>query len=762
MCSQAGEGIRDEEIGPHIDRYVRQRFGADTHVDSLRGMPFQDTSTAECDVISVDLSSGGTLRLFLKKYGQRIDRRVNPEQSRRRKRQREVFAYRTALPQIKVGTPEFVAASLVDDENKEWLLIEAISGTTVAHFGVEYWYAAASWLAKFHEQVRSLESGALTFGEVRFDHRHFSRVANEMYALVRERYPEISPSVLGVRDRVLSLADTLMDDGHTWVHGDFSHHNILIRSGDGQPSSNSVCPVDWEGFGLGSTLFDLSQFSQGYKPKDLERFVESYREEAGQLGLEVLPAKVFLRKLYRYRSYWWCRRLRDLVARQMPGAEASEASQSRPGYHRWPIESAGIRQLYRQGMRYCLVSYEYPPETADGGIGTQTWNKAQGLTRLGHSVDVLSCAAGAIEEPMATTTQAGVRVHRMRRPGDAPPGVPLLTQPAFLLGYSWAVLECLTRLRPRESFDLVNFPEYGAEGAAFLLNRTVENWVPAIVHLHAPLAMLAERMGWPEKESSFYRTAAVLEGEAIRLADGWMASSANIADWVSGFYGTPREKIDVVHCGIDTEVFSPDAGERLPGHRHTVLFVGTISKAKGVKTVFEAVMGLRERHPEILLQVVGRQNDLTRRLASKAEAAGASRNLELIPFVEERSEIVSLYQGADVFASPCDNENGVANVYVEAMSCGCPVVVADTGGSAEAVVEGDTGFLVPPRDVGVVARAIDRILSNEELRERLGEGARQRVESYFAQDRYIERVLAAYERAMAASAERVRELEGAV
>ena len=58
-------------------------------------------------------------------------------------------------------------------------------------------------------------------------------------------------------------------------------------------------------------------------------------------------------------------------------------------------------------MHICLVSHEYPPETADGGIGTQTWNKAHGLSRLGHSVEVLSCSASPLDEAMRTADESG-------------------------------------------------------------------------------------------------------------------------------------------------------------------------------------------------------------------------------------------------------------------------------------------------------------------------------------------------------------------
>ena len=78
-------------------------------------------------------------------------------------------------------------------------------------------------------------------------------------------------------------------------------------------------------------------------------------------------------------------------------------------------------------MRICLVSQEYPPETARGGIGTQNWTKARALTGLGHEVHVLSSATGDADG-LVTRVDEGVTVHRMQPPGVE---VPVYEAPAY-------------------------------------------------------------------------------------------------------------------------------------------------------------------------------------------------------------------------------------------------------------------------------------------------------------------------------------------
>lgn len=398
-------------------------------------------------------------------------------------------------------------------------------------------------------------------------------------------------------------------------------------------------------------------------------------------------------------------------------------------------------------MVICLVSQHYPPQTAQGGVGTQTWNKARWLARLGHTVHVLSCAAGP--GPDLTTERDGdVVVHRMQPPGQQR-GVefPVYEGPTYMLGYTWEVLRHLHTLMRSTAFDVFDFPEYGAEGFAYQLDRTRWNWVPVVVQLHAPVAMLAAHIGWPEPDSDAYRVGSFMEGVSITHADRLMACSANIADFTSTLYGVPRSDIDVVHCGVDAEAFRPGDRAR-PNGRATVLFVGNIAPSKGVKTAFDAAMRLRSKYPDVRLQIAGAGDaGLVEALQAHAQSSGADRTVEFLGFVD-RARLPELYRQADVFCSPAQYEGGVANVFIEAMACGCPVVASTAGGAPEAVVDGETGFLVPPNDVEATSCALDRILGNAALRERMSEACRLRIEEYFSMDKYIQRVLATYERAI--------------
>ena len=265
------------------------------------------------------------------------------------------------------------------------------------------------------------------------------------------------------------------------------------------------------------------------------------------------------------------------------------------------------------------------------------------------------------------------------------------------------------------------------------------------MQLHGPLTMFSERIGWPEPDSEFLRVVGFMEERSIQLADAVMACSANIADFTAERHGVDRDEIEVVHCGVDAQQFRPDGNER----DLSVLFVGNVALNKGLRAVFDAVMELRPRYPSLRLEVVGKGDDrLASDLEDEARRAGAADALNIRGFLGDRDELPNLYRRAAIFSSPADHEVGVANVYIEAMASGCPVVAATTGAAGEAVEDGVAGLLVPPRDTEATVAAFDRLLGDQELRRRMGEAGRRRVEEQFALERYIERVLAVYERAI--------------
>ena len=161
-----------------------------------------------------------------------------------------------------------------------------------------------------------------------------------------------------------------------------------------------------------------------------------------------------------------------------------------------------------------------------------------------------------------------------------------------------------------------------------------------------------------------------------------------------------------------------------------VLFVGRLSQEKGILELVQAAQGMK--------LVVAGDGPL------REQVPGA------LGFVPHHA-LGPLYERAAVVAVPSHRE-GFGMACAEAMGHGRPVVASAVGGLLDLVVDGETGLLVPPRDVAALRAALERLLADGALRRRLGEAARERVRSRFAWRAVTDATVAAYEDAVAGSA----------
>ena len=385
-------------------------------------------------------------------------------------------------------------------------------------------------------------------------------------------------------------------------------------------------------------------------------------------------------------------------------------------------------------MRICIVSQEYPPETAKGGIGTQAIAKARGLAKRGHDVEVIS---RSLDGRQAESFDNSIRITRV-----ASTPMAVYTAIADWLTHSAAVTAAISAAHDRRPFDLVEFPEWACEGYVHLLNRCEWNHMPTIIHLHGPLAMLAETIGWPDRESEFCRVGRQMEATCLRLADAVYSSSECSADWVAREYGLPRGGIPVLHTGVDTELFGPLDG--MKAARPTIVFAGKLARNKGIGLLVEAVLRLADDFPGLRLQILGRgEADVVAELRAAAALHGRTDLLELVGFVN-RQQIPNYFSQAHVFAAPSRYEGGPGFVYLEAMACGLPVIACEGSGAAEVVQPGVTGFLIPPGDVEALSAALRTLISDPVRAVSMGRAARQSVIETAESETCLDRLEAYY------------------
>ena len=202
-----------------------------------------------------------------------------------------------------------------------------------------------------------------------------------------------------------------------------------------------------------------------------------------------------------------------------------------------------------------------------------------------------------------------------------------------------------------------------------------------------------------------------------------------------------KTSIQRIYHGIDVDLFSGNRAERTPpGQPYRILTIARLTAKKGLPTVLRALKLLTDRGLSINHVLIGDGDDRDRILAlvSALGLTSVSRWLGTQP----HHEVLEHYRNADLFVLGCEvasngDRDGIPNVLLESMARGLPVVATDISAIPELVENGITGLLVPPRQPDRLAEAMQRMLTDQELRNRVIPAARQTVAKGFDNRRLI-------------------------
>lgn len=194
-----------------------------------------------------------------------------------------------------------------------------------------------------------------------------------------------------------------------------------------------------------------------------------------------------------------------------------------------------------------------------------------------------------------------------------------------------------------------------------------------------------------------------------------------------------REKVAVVHCGVDTDFFRPREPQ-LSERPFSLLCIGTLHEVKGQEYLVEACRLLADGGVRVACTLVGDGPDRPA-LIRRIEAAGLQGRVRIAGRMT-RAGVAEQLREADVLVAPSvptrqGKREGIPVVLMEAMGGGVPVVASGISGIPELVVDGQTGLLVPPRDPQSLAAALRRLHDDPALRRRLALAAREKVEREF-------------------------------
>jgi glycogen(starch) synthase len=381
-------------------------------------------------------------------------------------------------------------------------------------------------------------------------------------------------------------------------------------------------------------------------------------------------------------------------------------------------------------MKIAILSYEYPPETGFGGIGTYSYYQARGLAKLGHDVHVI---AGSTKPGIFHSEHDGVRVTRVKMEGWSHRALQGLRDRRAWWGANraetaYSAYYGLKKAMRDTEFDIVEYPECGGDG---LLVSTLLD-VPTVVKFHSPARLIMEMYDTPRTDDEI---TSLFEQIGINQATVRTSCSRFLADEVTTKMNV-TSPVHVVPNGIDLELFDSDDGidvhDRFGLPRDpdslVVFFANRLEQRKGVHLVRDMCFAVMEKYPHVHFAFAG--DDLF-----------GFMEREIRPFIDSHGlqdrfhyygklhlpEVRALLKKVDIHLLPSLWENAPYSC-IEAMSAGRAIVASDCGGIPELVQHEQTGLLARNNDAESFVAALERMVEDRALRERVGPAARAAVE----------------------------------
>lgn len=282
------------------------------------------------------------------------------------------------------------------------------------------------------------------------------------------------------------------------------------------------------------------------------------------------------------------------------------------------------------------------------------------------------------------------------------------------------------------------FKERGARIVHFHNSLPVFTGVPAAVHTRVPVKVMTEHsIYYPGKAGGRLSTA--VYHRLRRKLDAVIACSQQVRE--SHWHGLDPDRLITVVNGVDLDHFDASrVGTRTDSGTFQIGSIGSLTPQKGYGYLIDAVRILAARDVPVELTFVG-DGPLRGELEEHANRSGVSYRIH---FIGSTGDVKSVLPTFDVVAGSSLRE-GLPLSVLEAMAAGKPVVTTDVGGNSEAVLDGVTGFLVPVKDAGALADALETLWRDEAIRASMGRAGRAWVEQHFSAKKMVAETEKIYE-----------------
>jgi glycosyltransferase involved in cell wall biosynthesis len=286
-----------------------------------------------------------------------------------------------------------------------------------------------------------------------------------------------------------------------------------------------------------------------------------------------------------------------------------------------------------------------------------------------------------------------------------------------MFDFGWVRKAC--RLVRREGISLIHAHEFTGNTYGSLVAKLVG--VPLVATVHGK-SYYSEQC----KRRLAYR--------AVSRVATMVAVSEDLKRFITRTVGMPAKRIRVIYNGQEIlPQIRPEEKARLRAEfgleeiDSVVGVVGSLYPVKGHEYLLAAVPQVLNAHPRTKFLIVGR-GDLEASLKEAVKRAGLERQVRFLGFREDISALLSLM---DIFVLPSLSE-GLSIALLEAMAAGKPVIATNVGGNPELVVDGETGYSVPPSDADALEAKLRLLLADKCRAKKLGENGQKRVQQKFS------------------------------
>jgi glycosyltransferase involved in cell wall biosynthesis len=364
-------------------------------------------------------------------------------------------------------------------------------------------------------------------------------------------------------------------------------------------------------------------------------------------------------------------------------------------------------------MRILFLNYEYPP--LGGGAANAT--KHLLLEYAKHTdlqVDLVTSATDGQAHTENLSENVTIHFVSIGNKKDN-----LHHQSVFnLLLYSVRSYQKSRELLKTEHYDVVH-AFFGVPCGAIALLLKCSFGVPYIVSLRG-----SDVPGYSQRFRFLYPLLSPFIRHIWYKAKVVVANSQGLAELAS--VTAPNQEVVIIPNGVDIQRFYPNASLR--PEKEIIVTVGAtrITTRKGIRFLIEAIHKLHEKFPNLHAEIMG-EGSAKKELQELTQKYGLTEQIRFLGRVDA-SQTSRWYNRASIFVLPSLNE-GMSNALLEALACGLPAVVTDTGGSHELVTEGLNGLYIEKNSSESIRQALETLLSDPIKREAMGIESRQRAES---------------------------------